>query len=123
VSSTLRKRADCSPRAIAERPRLVAFFAVIYYAGLRPKEAVSLRKDNLTLPPLVENPANGKWEEPADNWGELRFSAAAPEAVAEWTDDGQQREHRHLKSRPVSSGAGYQSRRRLPGFSVLIWGR
>jgi hypothetical protein len=40
-------------------PRLVAFFAVIYYAGLRP------------------------------------------EAGAEWTDDGQWREHRHLKSRPV----------------------
>jgi integrase len=82
-------------------PRLVAFFAVIYYAGLRPEEAVSLRKDNITLPPLVENPATGRWEEPADNWGELRFSAAAPEAGAEWTDDGQQREHRHLKSRPV----------------------
>jgi integrase len=82
-------------------PRLVAFFAVLYYAGLRPEEAVSLRRDNLTLPPLVQNPETGDWKEPADNWGELRFSTAAPEAGAEWTDDGQIRDHRHLKSRPV----------------------
>jgi integrase len=34
-------------------PRLVAFFAVLYYAGLRPEEAVILGKDDATLPPLV----------------------------------------------------------------------
>jgi integrase len=33
--------------------------------------------------------------------GFLRFCSAAPEAGAEWTDDGRQRDHRHLKSRPV----------------------
>ena len=82
-------------------PRLVAFFAIIYYAGLRPEEAVSLRKDNITLPPLVRNPDTGAMQEPPDNWGELRFCSAAPEAGAEWTDDGRQRDHRHLKSRPV----------------------
>ena len=38
-------------------PRLVAFFAVIYYAALRPEEAVNLREDNITLPPLVRNDA------------------------------------------------------------------
>jgi integrase len=64
-------------------PRLVAFFAVMYYAGLRPEVAVSLRKDNITQPPLVQDSATGKWEEPANNWGELRFSTAAPEAGAE----------------------------------------
>jgi integrase len=82
-------------------PRLVAFFAVIYYAALRPEEAVNLRKDNITLPPLVWNGSTGEWDEPADNWGELRFCSAAPEAGAEWTDDGTRREQRHLKSRPV----------------------
>ena len=82
-------------------PRLAAFFAVIYYAGLRPEEAVNLRKDNITLPPLVQNNDTGGWEEPADNWGELRFCSAAPEAGAEWTNDGARREQRHLKSRPV----------------------
>ena len=82
-------------------PRLVAFFAVIYYAGLRPEEAVNLRKDNITIPSLVRNNDTGEWEEPADDWGELRFCSAAPEAGAEWTDNGARREQRHLKSRPV----------------------
>lgn len=34
-------------------PRLVTFFAVLYYAGLRPEEAVNLRRENITLPPLT----------------------------------------------------------------------
>ena len=77
-----------------EKPQIKRF-------PLRPEEAVSLRRDNLTLPALTRNPQTGDWEEPADNWGELQFSSAAPEAGAEWTDDGQIRDHRHLKSRPV----------------------
>jgi integrase len=80
-------------------PRLVAFFAIIYYAALRPEEAVNLRRDNITLPPLVRNDSIGKWEEPADNWGELRFGSAATEIGPEWTDHGTRREHRQLKSR------------------------
>ncbi len=80
-------------------PRLVAFFAIIYYAALRPEEAVNLRRDNITLPPLVRNDGTGKWEEPADNWGELRFCSAATEIGAEWTDHGTRREQRQLKSR------------------------
>jgi len=47
---------------------LVAFFAIVYYAALRPEEAVNLRRDNITLPLLVRNDSTGKWEEPADNW-------------------------------------------------------
>jgi integrase len=82
--------------------RLVAFFGVVYYAALRPEEAVNLRWDNVTLPPLVRNATTGEWEEPADNWGELRFCSAAPEVGSEWTDDGARREQRQqLKSRPV----------------------
>lgn len=60
-------------RAVHEQlpsgPRLVAFFAVIYYAALRPEEAVNLGQDNVILPPLVRNDATGVWEEPADGWG------------------------------------------------------
>jgi integrase len=82
-------------------PRLVAFYAVMYYAGLRPEEAVSLGTGNITLPDLVRDSDTGEWEEPADDWGELRFCSAAPEAGAEWTDDGAIREHRQLKSRAV----------------------
>jgi len=81
-------------------PRLVAFFAVIYYAALRPEEAVNIRRDNFTLPSLVRNPATGEWEEPADNWGELRIGLAATEIGAQWTDTGSRRDHRQLKSRP-----------------------
>jgi integrase len=32
-------------------PRLVAFFAVMYYAGLRPEEAINLAADNVIVPP------------------------------------------------------------------------
>jgi len=80
-------------------PRLVAFFAVIYYAGLRPEEAVNLRTDNITLPPLARNEATKEWEEPANGWGELRSCSAAPEVGAEWTDHGTRREHRRLRAR------------------------
>ncbi|MQA87267.1 MAG: tyrosine-type recombinase/integrase [Streptosporangiales bacterium] len=80
-------------------PRLVAFFAVIYYAGLRPEEAVSLRRENVVIPPLVWDQDAQTWDEPADDWGELRFCSAAPEVGAEWTDDGARRERRGLKAR------------------------
>src|SRR6266702_579587 len=80
-------------------PRLVAFFAIIYYAALRPEEAVNLRGDNITLPPLVRNAATGEWEEPADDWGEVRFCSASTEIGAEWTDAGSRHDHRHLKAR------------------------
>jgi hypothetical protein len=33
--------------------------------------------------------------------GRAAVSSAAPEAGAEWTDNGKRRDHRHLKSRPV----------------------
>jgi integrase len=80
-------------------PQVAAFYAVMYYAGLRPEEAVSLRRDSVTLPPLVRNEETGAWEEPADGWGELRFATAAPEVGTEWTDDGRRHDHRHLKAR------------------------
>jgi hypothetical protein len=45
-----------------------------------------------------------KWEEPADNWGEMRFCAAATEIGAEWTDHGTRREHRQLNHGPPGNG-------------------
>ena len=82
-------------------PRLVVFFGVMYYAGLRPEEAVSLRKDNLTLPPRMWNRETRQWEESpeSDGWGELEFRDASPDAGREWTDDGDHRERRQLKHR------------------------
>ncbi|MCG5216507.1 site-specific integrase [Streptosporangium soli] len=91
-------------KAVGEQPRsgprLVAFFAVMYYAGLRPEEVVNLRGHNVTLPDLVQNEETSEWEEPEDAWGELHFTTAAPFAGREWTDDGALREVRALKHRP-----------------------
>ncbi|GAT67812.1 integrase [Planomonospora sphaerica] len=69
-------------------PLLMPFFAVIYFAGLRPEEAVNLREKNLTLP------------DAPGVWGELYFSRATPDAGKEWTDTGEQRDDRGLKHRP-----------------------
>jgi integrase len=82
-------------------PRLVAFFAVMYYAGLRPEEAVNLHQDNVILPPQVWDEARQEWQEPAEaeDWGELHLRAATPDAGSEWTDDGNPRERRQLKHR------------------------
>ena len=90
---------DAVDRKLHSGPRIKAFYAVIYYAGLRPEEAVNLRREDLRMPALVENPATGETEEPADDWGELRFCSVATEIGAEWTDHGTRREHRQLKAR------------------------
>ena len=42
-------------------PRMVAFFAVMYYAGLRPEEAINLGQDNLVL-------RSGVWDEEGQQW-------------------------------------------------------
>jgi integrase len=82
-------------------PRLVAFFAVMYYAGLRPEEAINLGQDNLVLPPRVWNEDCQLWQDPPEeqDWGELHLRGATPDAGSEWTDDGSPRERRQLKHR------------------------
>jgi integrase len=72
-------------------PRLVAFFAVMYYAGLRPEEAINLAADNVILPPPDQHDD--------ESWGELHICSATPDAGSEWTDDGSARERRQLKHR------------------------
>ncbi|MGK5731476.1 tyrosine-type recombinase/integrase [Streptomyces sp. URMC 124] len=74
---------------IAARPRsgyrLHVFFAALYYAGLRPEEAVALRVESATLP--------------ESGWGELLVHTAEPEVGSAWTDDGAVHETRKLKGR------------------------
>ncbi|MGK5547058.1 tyrosine-type recombinase/integrase [Streptomyces sp. URMC 127] len=74
---------------IADRPRtgprLHAFFATLYYAGLRPEEAVALRGKVATLP--------------ESGWGELLVHTAEPEVGSAWTDNGTVHETRDLKVR------------------------
>ena len=67
-------------------PRLVGFFAVMYYSALRPEEAVELRASNIDL-----GDENG--------WGWLTIDRAAPDTGRSWTDSGRQRDGRHLKHR------------------------
>lgn len=80
-------------------PRLVAFFGVMYYAALRPEEAVNLRRDDVALLPRTWNKENRRWDFPPEDWGELHLRNAAPDAGSEWTDDGTGRELRQLKHR------------------------
>jgi integrase len=112
VSSQVDRRSVVNPqqaRALLEAlgsqqpsgPRLVAFFAVMYYAGLRPEEAINLATDNVILPPRVWEEGSRQWQDPPDDqdWGELHLRSATPDAGREWTDDDSPREHRQLKHR------------------------
>lgn len=65
--------------------RLTLFFALMYFAALRPAEAVALRLDDCDLP--------------AEGWGNLYLSRSIPVAGAEWTDSGKAHESRGLKHR------------------------
>lgn len=58
--------------------RLVAFFAVMYYAAARPAEAVNLRRGDVVLPALVENSETGEWEEPENGWGRAAAVGVGP---------------------------------------------
>jgi len=65
---------------------LVAFFALLYYAALRPAEAAALGKGDLTIP--------------EQGWGELYLPKSAPTTGAAWADSGKRRDQRGLKHRP-----------------------
>lgn len=68
--------------------RLVAFFACLYYGGLRPEEATSLREGDLELP-----------DDP-DAWGWIYLTRTSPEAGTRYTDTGTRHDSRGLKHRP-----------------------
>ena len=68
------------------RSELTAFFGCLYYAALRPEEAVALRSADCHLP--------------GTGWGMLRLAAATPRTVAAWTSSGTSHEQRGLKHRP-----------------------
>lgn len=68
-------------------PRLVAFFAALYYAGLRPSEILALRIQDCTLP------------KKKGAWGTLCLAGAAPYAAPLWTDSGEDSPRKALKHR------------------------
>jgi len=65
--------------------KLHAFFATLYYAGLRPEEAAGLHVQDLQLP--------------EEGWGEILVHEAAPEPGSQWSDSGKPRDRRGLKGR------------------------
>jgi integrase len=65
---------------------LVVFFALLYYAALRPAEAAALGKGDLAIP--------------EQGWGELYLPKSAPTTGAAWADNGRRRDRRGLKHRP-----------------------
>ena len=67
--------------------KLYAFFATLYYAGLRPEEAAGLRVQDLDLP--------------EEGWGEILVHEAAPEPGSQWSDSGKPRDRRGLKGRAI----------------------
>jgi integrase len=66
--------------------RLVAFFACLYFAMLRPSEAIALRYDDCVLPET--------------GWGRLELTQTTPIVGKQWTNTGDGYESRGLKNRP-----------------------
>lgn len=75
--------------------RLVAFFALIYYAAIRPEEAAGLMVHD-----LVSLPEAG--------WGEARLDGSEPRDGRRWTNSRKAKDRRPLKApggRGVPAGA------------------
>jgi integrase len=88
VNSTQARRLLAAIGQQGERgKRMVAFFGCMYYAALRPEEAVELRPENFA-------------SLPDDGWGELILTNSEPRSGTWWTDSGSARQRRELKHRP-----------------------
>ena len=70
-------------------PRLVAMFALMYYAAMRPSEALDFREENIA-------------SLPSQGWGELLLGNSSPRTGTAWTDSGRSRERRSLKHRAAN---------------------
>jgi integrase len=67
--------------------------------GLRPEEAIALRRQDVKLPELLLDEERHGWVEAGSAWGELHLRAAMPDVGRQWTDDGSSRDSRGLKQR------------------------
>jgi integrase len=65
--------------------RFIAFFGCMYFAGVRPSEALDLRLSDCFLP--------------VSGWGRIDLATSDPRAGKAWTDDGRARQRRGLKRR------------------------
>jgi integrase len=72
----------------ARGQRLAALFACMYFAALRPAEAVALRRQDCFLPET--------------GWGRLTLEKSRPEVNRRWADIASAHEERGLKHRPAT---------------------
>jgi integrase len=86
VSSAQARKLPAAVRGPSGRgAHLEAFYACLYYAALRPSEAVMLREADLYLP--------------AEGWERIVLAASASRAGTAWTGHGTARQERGLKHR------------------------
>jgi integrase len=69
--------------------RLVAFYAVMYYAALRPAEVVGIRESDCHLPKA--------------GWGRLTLRETRPVSGKQWTNSRERHDRRGLKAREASA--------------------
>jgi integrase len=81
-------------------PELEAFFATMYFAGLRPGEVLNLRSADATLP--------------KSGWGRLLLVSSYQRAGSQWTDSQEPDEERQLKHRAL------EDTREVPCHPVLV---
>jgi len=72
----------------ARGQRLMALYACMYFAALRPAEAVALRQQDCYLP--------------AVGWGRLTLEKSRPEVNRRWSDSASAHAERGLKHRPAT---------------------
>jgi integrase len=86
VSPAQARKLLAAVRGLSDRgAHLEAFYGCLYYAALRPSEAVMLRELDLYLP--------------KKGWGRIVLAASASRAGTAWTDHGTSRQERGLKHR------------------------
>lgn len=87
---------------------LVAFFALLYFAALRPGEALDVHANDLELPePVADKPAEELTEEERERaraWGEVWLARSNPQPGHAWTDDGAAGKSKALKHRERGEG-------------------
>lgn len=92
-------------------PRMVAFYACMFYAMMRPSEVSALTLPGCHLP--------------ASGWGYLVFADATPDAGRAYTDNGEVHEHRGLKGRnrgrPDNGRQARRATRKVPIPPVLVY--
>jgi integrase len=85
----LQRRARGDGHRYSRGQRLMALYACMYYAGLRPGEAVALKLRNCYLPET--------------GWGRITLEKSRPEVNRRWTSTGRAHDERQLKHRPLKT--------------------